>query len=167
MKKEKTATMTGISAEVQDALLHVNQHIEITFDAFRIFGKDEDAKHIPQRILDMGVFQNDAFCNFMLHFYDATLACGPDMAEKNTAGGHNGKWITVDNFEALISVATFSAMVTVPLQMEEVEKIHGFIMNPDVGAFLFEFADALITIERGRQIESRPCVRTRRTTVSN
>lgn len=153
-KKKQTKQVTDDNqkewAEIEES---VSNHVNITLEAFRIFGK-KNAKDYPKKLAEMGIFHDVAFTSYLLSFYLAVTTLGPGMADRNKDKKPRGKWITIDDFNQMIGAALLASMFnsSLTLSQEEVDRIKSFLQSDIVGSFLYEFADGLITVERARMI---------------
>lgn len=131
----------------------VAKHTAITLGIFTMFGK-KATKTYPEKLFNLGIFQDTAFQSFLISFYEASRLLGPEMAVRNNGQKPRGKVITMDDFNQLVNAAMLAAMFSAPWSQKEVEHVKTILeSNPEViGSFLYEFADGLITMERAKAL---------------
>lgn len=147
MKKKSTYShddeLTVVQAEV-------SRQVNKTLEMFHIFAK-KNFRDYPEKLHELGVFQDTAFTAFLLSFHEAAAMLGPEMNPQTDIP--KGHWLDMDSFGRLVGNGLATAMLATPLGSKEVEKVKTYLDNKVVASFLYEFANVVISTVRLRELD--------------
>ena len=147
MRKEKITESK--KAEMAAIQKDIEQAINVTLELFRGFGEGE-ATQVPEKLQQMGVFQDQAFLNFLAAFHQAVALTGPETVEKFRQGkdvSPQDRYLDKESFNFLLCSGMIAMTFFTPTKGEEMERVKTYVYDRYVGSFLIEFAENIIARE--------------------
>ena len=129
--------------------MDIEEAIKVTLDVFVLFGEGE-ATQVPEKLRQMGVFQDQTFMNYLEAFYLAVVRYGLKMVEetrKKKDVSPQDHYLDEDAFKSLVCAGVLTMIFYIPVKSEDVEKVKTYVYDPDVVSFLFEFVECIIIRE--------------------
>ena len=129
--------------------MDIEQAIKVTLDVFDLFGEGE-ATQVPEKLRQMGVFQDQAFMSYLRAFYLAVVRYGLMMEEetrKKKDVSPQDDYLDEYAFKSLLCAGMLTMTFYFPVKSEDMERVKTYVYDPDVASFLFEFVDSIIIRE--------------------
>ena len=134
----------------------VEKVLKTTLDELRLFGKKE-VKSYPEKLKEMGVFQDEIFASFLYSFTDCVQKIGSETAESERQIRPETlkrfQYLSENSFNQLIGVSTMTLFMNGNhITFEEMTRLREYLNNKVVVSFLYQFADTIITLEMAHKI---------------
>ena len=153
-KIKKTGAQKQNPANLKEKVLRRAQN---SLEVIRIWGGDK-GRHVYLHITLSNLLSNRLFIKFLIHLHSISEAFGPDEAERFFAAcpdnrKRKGRFVDIDIFNNFLSAAYTSFLESEHPTLEELNRLNSLLMPREVGSFLFEFVDTVVTLARSERIE--------------
>lgn len=137
-KNNQTPSITEEERRLLDAIVDaVNDTINRVMESFEMFGNDY-GKAIPQKLMDLKVFDNQAFICFLLHLFGS---CEYMYSLTKEGKAVIGAPFTEEQQRACFGTARLMMTMIVPCDDPVRKEAEGFFEIPEVMLFINAFID--------------------------